>query len=323
MPRCRGLTSLARAPPISEEKALLTWIERNFLIVFDNADDPSLLKSYWPSTVRGAILVTSRSPKAQEEGFAQSALPLKPFNELEGVVFLKSILPVDFHKEDEDKRAIAFLSHKFGGLPLALRQAGFFMKNKNCNPAKFLKIYERRFEDIDSYKVEGYEKTVATTWTVSINAVSEQSRILLDALSILDPDSVSADIFDMKIGHSYAKFLDDTFSKVNAQEGLTQQSLIDYDRCSKSLSIHRYLQHVTFSQLHKDHQRLQRTIDLMLDLINKYIPEIGFTAVRHPHQWKFVEKTLSHIQSIYGRCRSGFADSANAKMLVCMTKVLW
>ena len=174
--------------PSSKEMTLIFSVDREFLIVFDNADDPSFLRIYWPSTIRGAALITSRNLKTQEEGLARNGLALKPFEDSDGAVFLKSMLPLDFQEADEDERTIAMLSHRFGGLALALRQAGSVIRNKNCSPTKFLRLYQQRFEDIDRYQMEGYDKTIATTWTVSANALSDDSRILLDALSMLDPD---------------------------------------------------------------------------------------------------------------------------------------
>jgi hypothetical protein len=47
--------------------------------------------------------------------------------------------------------------------------------------------------------------------------------------------------------------------------------------------------------------------------------------VRHPHHWRYVEKTLSHIQCIHGRCSesNNLVEAASSRMLTCLTKVLW
>ena len=292
-------------------------------MVFDNADDPSFLKSFWPHTVRGSVLITSRNPKTKEEGFASSDIQLKAFDQSEGAKFLMAMLPPGFCRDDDEK-AVQILSETFGGLPLPLKQAGSFMRNKNCNPAKFSRIYEQKHEDIQGYQVDGYDRSVATTWTISTSALSEDSRVLLDALSMLDPDSIATEIFDVTdFGLPHSQFLNDPLTALDAQEGLTKQSLVDYDHHSRSFSIHRYLHHITFSRLRKDHHRFQRTIAIVLGLLHTFVPAITFTAVRNTHHWKFVEKTLSHIQCIHGRCKDTYTEHASSTMLVCMTKVLW
>lgn len=292
--------------------------------MFDNADDPSFLKPYWPNTARGSVLVTSRNLKVQDEGLASLGLPLRAFGEQDGVDFLRHGLPSGFHTDDDDIKALEQLTRRFGGLPLALRTAASFMTNKNCNPVKFLRLYDNQSEVIDSYQVEGYDKTVATTWSVSTSALSEDSLLLLEAFSLLDPDSIPTELFDSNdLHHASAVFLSDPLAVANAQEGLTQQSLVDYDHSSKSMNVHRHLQHITLSRLVKNQTRFRQIADLSLHLLSGYIPEFGFTSVRHPQNWKYVEKSLSHIQSVYGKCKDALTESASQKLLDCLTKVIW
>ncbi|ETN40797.1 uncharacterized protein HMPREF1541_05077 [Cyphellophora europaea CBS 101466] len=307
--------------------AVLNWInnfDREFLFVFDNADDPGFLKPYWPNTVRGSVLVTSRNLKVQNEGLAFVGLPLRAFGDQDGIDFLRQGLPSGFQADEDDIKALEQLTQRFGGLPLALRTAASFMTNKNCSPVKFLRLYDQRSEVIDSYQVEGYSRTVATTWTVSTSALSEASLVLLDAFSLLDPDSIPAELFDStETHHAFAMFLDDPLAVANAQEGLTQQSLVDYDHSSRSMSVHRHLQHITLSRLVKNKTRFRQVTDLSLHLLSAYIPEFGFTSVRHPQNWKYVEHSLSHIQSVYGKCKDALTESASQKLLVCLTKSIW
>ena len=84
-------------------------------------------------------------------------MSMKAFNYSESCSFLKSILPSGYQNNLDDESAIMPLSRIFGGLPLTLRQAASFMKNKHCNPAKFLRIYHQESEAIDSYQIEGYK----------------------------------------------------------------------------------------------------------------------------------------------------------------------
>ncbi|KAH7310955.1 hypothetical protein BKA65DRAFT_543012 [Rhexocercosporidium sp. MPI-PUGE-AT-0058] len=91
---------LARALGISGVEghaceAVMQWINHldvSFLIVFDNADDPSILHHYWPNSVQGSVIITSRNPRTREEGFAQSGIHLRAFDEEEGARFIVALL---------------------------------------------------------------------------------------------------------------------------------------------------------------------------------------------------------------------------------------
>ena len=93
----------------------------DWLIVFDNADDVSLLQPYWPSSRHGCIIITSRNSFAGRGEFASEGLKITTFEEDEGADFLLSFLDYlpDISKADLD--AAKLISRHFDGLPLALR----------------------------------------------------------------------------------------------------------------------------------------------------------------------------------------------------------
>lgn len=83
----------------------------NWLLVYDNVEDPKLINKFWPYDGPGSVLVTSRSPFS----WAFSWL-LIPFQLEESKAFLLYLTGRD---EIQDEEAIA-ISDKLGGLPLAL-----------------------------------------------------------------------------------------------------------------------------------------------------------------------------------------------------------
>lgn len=298
-------------------------LEKPFLIVFDNADDPSFLPSFWPSSIHGSIIITSRNPTAQEVNLAQHGIHLKAFSEDTGTEFLISILKDRHPLTTDDCDAIESLSRYFGGLPLALRQAGSFMVHKKCSPSQFKRLYQSRFEEIDGYQIAEYDKTVADVWTMSSSALSDDARTILDTLSLLDPDSVPMEIFEVAdIEHPHGEFLKDPLRVLDAQEDLANQSLVDHDQASGSLSIHRLFQETTFRKLKKDGMRLQNILHFAVSLIHKFSPEIDLEHIRSPSHWKPIERILSHVQSVYHRCKHAVTEKEAVILLKLMVKVL-
>ncbi|KAF2261850.1 hypothetical protein CC78DRAFT_535308 [Lojkania enalia] len=306
--------------------AVLHWInhlDRPFLIIFDNADDPSFLPSFWPSSIRGSVLITSRNLNARDVNLAKDGIHLKAFSDDAGSEFLCSMLDEGQTKSDTDKEAIQSLARYFGGLPLALRQAGTFMTRKSISPSQFKHLYQQRFEEIEMLEVADYEKTVADTWAISSSTLTEDARILLDTLSLLDPDSIPTELFDVtELAHPHAEFLSDPLRVLDAREDLTSQSLVDHDSHSNCFSIHRLFQEITFRKLKKDVKRLRHTLHFAATLIHKFSPEIDLMMIRSPHLWKPVEKTLSHIHSLHERCKNAVTEPEAALLLRIMTKVL-
>lgn len=92
---------------LQDEKSPLA----NWLLVYDNVEDPKLINKFWPYDGPGSVLVTSRSPFS----WAISWL-LIPFHFEESKEFLLYLTGRD---EIKDEEAVA-VSDKLGGLPLAL-----------------------------------------------------------------------------------------------------------------------------------------------------------------------------------------------------------
>lgn len=307
-------------------QAILHWMNhlaKPFLLVFDNADDPSVLSPYWPNSVRGSIVITSRNPTTREEGFAQQGLHIKAFDDEQGARYLLNLLPKGYVLTDEDLVAANALSRQFGGLPLALRQAASFMKSKRCPVAQFATIYQRWFNVIDGFNIPGYDKTVADVWTMSSSTLSDHSRDLLDTVALLDPDSIPMELFYITdIRPDYGEFLQDQLSVLSAVEGLANQSLVDYNPHSRCLSLHRFFQDATFRKLSENPRRLRGVVQLAIELIHSFIPEDDFSSVRQPKEWSTIEKCLSHVQSVHSRCLGSISEYGSKLLLKCLTKIL-
>ncbi|KAG4438253.1 hypothetical protein IFR05_006281 [Cadophora sp. M221] len=322
---------LARALGISEveghaREAVMQWINHldvSFLVVFDNADDPSILHHYWPNSVQGSVIITSRNPRTREEGFAQSGVRLKEFDEEQGARFIISLLHGGRPSTKEELKVARDISRHFGGLPLALRQAASFMKNKRCPLDQFTVIYEKNLNEVDGFRIPGYHKTVVDVWTMSLSTLSERSRILLDIAALFDPDSIPVGIFHASdVKHHYGDFLHDPLHVLTAVEGLANQSLVDHYMDSKFLNLHRFFQEATFRQLSENEGRFEDIVQLAIELIHKFFPGDDFSSVRQPKRWPMIETLLSHVQSLYSRCLDKVSEHGAEMLLTCLAKIL-
>ncbi|OJD10865.1 hypothetical protein AJ78_08235, partial [Emergomyces pasteurianus Ep9510] len=307
-------------------EAVLQWINHlsvPFLIVFDNADDPSILSTYWPNSVYGSVIITSRNPATREEGFAQHGLHLKGFDDEQGTKFLLSLLDQKIRLSKEDLLAAKKLVQQFGGLPLALRQASAFMRNKKCQPAQFGAIYQSRFQEIEQYTIPNYPKTLVNVWNMSLSTLSEDSLTLLHTLALFDPDSIPTELFrTSNVSHTFGEFMKDPLRVLDAIEGLTSQSLVDHNIQEEGLNVHRFFQTATFRKLSQQPERFSQIVQFAVELIQKFFPEDDLSSVRQPKRWKAIERALSHVESVYCRCFDTISERGSEMLLTCLADLL-
>jgi catechol 2,3-dioxygenase-like lactoylglutathione lyase family enzyme len=179
-------------------QAVRAWLSREdgWLLVFDNADDPGLVRPYLPPTrVGGKVLLTSRAKSFAKVGIRE------PFR----VETLEPEDAVKFLMErtgNADAQAAAELATELGYLPLALEQAASYIETVVGGFAEYLARYRRQGVTLlaKGEPSTDYPKTVATTWTLSFSAVrkaSPASAELLTAAAFLVPDSIPIEIFTL------------------------------------------------------------------------------------------------------------------------------
>lgn len=86
-------------------------VRASWLLVFDSVNDGKLLNNFWPYDGPGSILITSRSPFSWT-----TSLPLVPFSVREATEYLLRLTK----RGHSDQQHAEDVSHKLGGLPLAL-----------------------------------------------------------------------------------------------------------------------------------------------------------------------------------------------------------
>ena len=109
--------------PAETAQAVKHWLEHTseWLLIFDNADTPELLKASYPRTPKGHILLTSRAQLFDTLGIARP-LALEKMDPEEALDFLYKR---SARSQDDlgEKHAADHLAEELGYLPLALEQA--------------------------------------------------------------------------------------------------------------------------------------------------------------------------------------------------------
>ena len=169
-------------------------LDCRWLIVFDNADDLEILTHAWPGSAPGSILVTSRDFTA---GFSPAAagLSIQPFDDANGSAAFLELLgqtnpsqtSIDLARE---------ITHKLGGLPLALRQISGFIVKQRLSLKDFLPLYERNAAKIHTKGTgpSDYQHTLSTVWSLALGQLTGNASSLQKLLTFFDPDRIDETI---------------------------------------------------------------------------------------------------------------------------------
>ncbi|KAF7509241.1 hypothetical protein GJ744_008301 [Endocarpon pusillum] len=204
--------------------------QATWLIIFDNADEPSIVADYWPVMGNGSVLITSRDPIAKTYYSKEiSGIDLEPFSDAEGASLLKALTL------DDDVSGVAeHISRRLGGLPLALTQMASVIRRQELSFSEFMKSYENEREHSElhglRYSTGGgnYSYTISSVWR--LDEFDPRPRSLLRTLAFLDPDCIEEIIFEEWSTHLPAQ---EFFGKLEKSQ----------------LSIHRMVQDVVIAQM--------------------------------------------------------------------------
>ncbi|RYP89134.1 hypothetical protein DL769_000182 [Monosporascus sp. CRB-8-3] len=287
------------AAAIYKMKHWLATTKSTYLIIFDNADDLTALKTAWPGTTRGSVLLTTRDFTVATALVTKYVL-VNALGDEDGSKMLLKALDLDRTSPDDEQHAFA-ISKTFCGLPLALTQVGGFIKQRKMSLKEFLPLYERYSVKIDARKVPGsdYEHTLSTVWNVSFEKLTGTSTRLLNLLSFFDPDGISEDILlhgSQNIDAEFS-FLSDELDIGDASEGLLRAALINRAGDLAILSIHRLVQSAVQKRLNESESI--KYFDAVVHMLCWGFPDHSSTDIGHQiATWTQCEKCLPHVNHL-------------------------
>ncbi|KAI0569376.1 TPR repeat protein, partial [Pyrenophora tritici-repentis] len=169
----------------------------HWLLLIDNVDrdhhdqeDPQAyhVQAFFPHGDHGSILITSRLANLQRLGSGVNV----------GIVAAEQARAILENNAGRVVENADMVLELLRGLPLALTQAGSYMRETNMSALTYAKHYSRTWERLmkseESFPLEEYsDRSVLTTWTMSYKQVqrkSEEAACLLKLWGFLDSGEV-------------------------------------------------------------------------------------------------------------------------------------
>src|SRR5436190_16176546 len=190
-----------------------SWFEScqdfSWLLIFDNADNLETIVDQNIKTIAslisksphrgGCILVTSLNRAANGQ-LAITGKELDVMDKDDAMSFLFKCSQISSDPESE----ASLLVETLGRLPLAIEQAGGFMRANGVSITEYRELYKsnrsRALKEglSTAHKESYYRETVATTWDVSFKAIEQTdplANVILRISAFLDGKQIQKDLF--------------------------------------------------------------------------------------------------------------------------------
>ncbi|MFG3052988.1 tetratricopeptide repeat protein [Kitasatospora sp. NPDC048239] len=186
----------------ASEQARAAWAthwlhcHRDWLLVFDNAEDPQDVAPYTGALAGGHHLITTR----RATGWPRTT-PTRPLGTLapeEAAQLLCAHAFEDTEPTPGDLHDAHLLAADLGHLPLALDQAGAYLAQ---HPTVSIDAYRRTLGTRLAQGADGIdpERTIARIWTHTLAALEERNPLavtVLNTLAWLAPDDIPLSLLD-------------------------------------------------------------------------------------------------------------------------------
>jgi hypothetical protein len=161
----------------------------SWFIVFDNYDDPGLFNvgEYFPQGESGCILVTTRHAEAESLAESENAIELLGLNQEPALELLYNQSRIKQTDDNiDDGKAII---NRLGYHPLAISQAGSYIKLRKIQLHEFMAYYKLKRKDIlkQTHQMTQYRRklndteketalSVFTTWELSFQLIQDKDE---------------------------------------------------------------------------------------------------------------------------------------------------
>lgn len=170
---------------------------RNWLLVFDNAEELETVRPFFPAGGPGRILVTSRNAQWSR---AARTVEVDVFEREESIELLRRRGP-ELPRDQADRVADAL-----GDLPLAIEQAAAWLTETGMPVDEYLQVFEDERADVSTRRNEllaagvpvDYPEPVAAAWNMSLRRLAEThpgALQLLQMCSFFAPEPISRRLF--------------------------------------------------------------------------------------------------------------------------------
>ncbi|WP_052745063.1 FxSxx-COOH system tetratricopeptide repeat protein [Micromonospora sp. HK10] len=220
----------------------------NWLLVFDNAEDPDSVEQFFPKGGPGSIVVTSRNGAWRE---VANSLPVDVFERQESIDLLRRRGP-DLAVDDADRLAAAL-----GDLPLAIEQAAAWRAETRMPADEYLDLLDASRPVLDEESTQqDYPELVAAAWNVSLNWLRGQdlpALRLLQMCSFFAPEPIGKVLLSkpraLRIHPDLDLLVRNPVRLNRAIRTIGRLSLARIDHRTNSFQMHRLVQRVLINQM--------------------------------------------------------------------------
>lgn len=283
-------------------KATMRWFttQSGWLLIFDNVEEPELVKRFLPPARSGCLLFTSRR---QGLGLTPHMLELGQMTPEEGISFLlcraRLLAPTDAlsqlppPQQDLAREIVTAL----GALPLALDQAGAYIEATQCCLADYLHLFQyAQLRLLDKHEVSfNHPLSVTKTFALAFKQLEEShpaAAAILTVCAFLAPEAIpEALLLEASLGTACTALADDPFAFHDALKALLSYSLLQRDASRHVLTIHRLVQAVLKGSLAPTARRLWAK--RVLATVTQLFPS---DEEMQADYWQMCERLLPHAR---------------------------
>jgi tetratricopeptide (TPR) repeat protein len=286
---------------------------RRWILVFDNAEHPDVVRSFLPTGL-GHVVVTSRN--AEWAGVART-VEVDLFTRDESKELLRRRGGGNITDPDADR-----LAEALGDLPLAVEQAASWRAQTGMPVAEYVDLLEKNSAELLQAGATGeYELPVAAAWNVPLNRLKTDRRGALELLQVcafFSPEPISRSLFTGVRGAPVPEALAEAFGdpiKLNqAIREINRYSLAKIDHSRNTIQLHRLVQAVLRDQLdHSQWDNMRHSVHLMLVNGDPNDPENSAT-------WSTYADLLPHaINSRAVECQDSWVRTLVTNLVLYLT----
>ena len=271
------------------------WLGENFgwLLIVDNVDDDDTsieVENLVANLPNGQVLLTSRLNTWQNKGF--QPIELLKINRVSSVEIILEGTDQKRKTEDSDHEDANALAKLLGDLPLALQQSVGFISSRHCSIDEYL----TRWKSTDSRVLEWhneatlkYNRSVATTWELTFDALKPEGQEALRIICWLAPDPIPRALFD-KVPQGPEPF--------DVEEGIAELEKYSFlrwvDLGNPYVQVHGLVSEITRYRMNASEREasLSKAIDTGVAFVRRSVPQ-------DPRNWLAVYKPCrEHFSSL-------------------------
>jgi tetratricopeptide (TPR) repeat protein len=277
-------------------EAVKRWLEQNsqWLLIFDNAKDNSLIRSYLPQGHNGHVLITSRNPSW---GNVARPITVPLLAQSESIKFL-----LQRTGSDDEASAIA-LAEALSYLPLALEQAGAYVEETGRTLSYYLELFQKNRSVLLGRASQTSEhQSVVATFNLSLEELKKQSQASVDLMSLFAffaSDNIPLNIIGEEAHPHHQADIPESLSSVIGQPLALDEAVLHLKKYSLvsikdgNASIHRLVQTLVRDQLSDDDK--ERYFKLAVGLMSCAFPR----ETQDVDSWPRADTLVPHVLKVF------------------------